>query len=220
MGLVVMGRQYEVVVFDWDGTLVNSEAHIVSSIESAAREVGLPTLEYEVIKDIIGLGMREALLVLYPQLTEVQIVELRKHYSHFFFSKDVDRSMLFDGVLETLEKLQSSGLKLAVATGKSRNGLDKALEAMGLKSYFDIERCADETRSKPHPMMLAEISEYFGLPPAKMFLVGDTEYDLEMAARYGMDSVGVSYGVHDVDRLNKHKPLKVVDHISEILVLI
>jgi len=215
-----MNRQYEVVVFDWDGTLVNSEAHIVSSIEYAARAVGLPMLSYDVIKDIIGLGMREALLVLYPELTDEQILVLRKHYSHFFFSKDIDQTMLFDGVLETLGQLQSSGLKLAVATGKSRNGLDKALEATGLKSYFDIERCADETRSKPDPMMLTQISEHFALPPAKMFLVGDTEYDLEMAARFGMDSVGVSYGVHDVTRLNKHKPLRIVGHISEILALI
>jgi len=215
-----MSGHYEVVVFDWDGTLVDSEAHIVSSIEHAARAVGLPALSYNTIKNIIGLGMREALLVLYPELTDEQIVVLRKHYSHFFFSKVVDQTMLFDGVLETLDQLQSSGLKLAVATGKSRNGLDKALVATGLKPYFDIERCADETRSKPHPMMLAQISEYFSLPPAKMFLVGDTEYDLEMAARFGMDSIGVSYGVHDVARLDKHKPLRIVDHISEILALI
>ncbi|MFT5718226.1 MAG: phosphoglycolate phosphatase [Oleiphilaceae bacterium] len=215
-----MSKQYEVVVFDWDGTLVDSEAHIVASIESAARAIGLPALDYDVIKDIIGLGMREALLVLYPRLTEEQVVDMRQHYSTFFFSKNVDQLMLFDGVLETLEKLKSSGRKLAVATGKSRNGLDKALEATGLKPYFDIERCADETRSKPHPMMLAEISEYFALPSTKMVMVGDTEYDLEMAARFGMESVGVSYGVHDVARLNKHKPLKIVDHISEILVLI
>ncbi|MFT7184663.1 MAG: phosphoglycolate phosphatase [Pseudohongiellaceae bacterium] len=215
-----MSGQYEVVVFDWDGTLVNSEAHIVASIGYAARAACLPALDYDVIKDIIGLGMREALLVLYPELTDEQVVELRQHYSQFFFSKDIDQSILFDGVLATLDQLLASGLKLAVATGKSRNGLDKALEATGLKSYFEIERCADETRSKPHPMMLAEISEHFGLPPAKMFMVGDTEYDLDMAARFGMDSVGVSYGVHDVARLNKHKPLKVVDHISEILALI
>jgi len=215
-----MSGQYEVVVFDWDGTLVNSEAHIVASIEYAARVVGLPVLDYETIKNIIGLGMREALLVLYPELTNEQIVELRKHYSHYFFSKNVDQTMLFDGVLDTLGHLQASGLKLAVATGKSRNGLDKALEATGLKSYFEVERCADETKSKPHPMMLAQISEHFALPSAKMFLVGDTEYDLEMAARFGMDSVGVSYGVHDGARLNKHKQLRIVDHISEILALI
>jgi len=215
-----MSKPYEVVVFDWDGTLVDSEAHIVASIEHAARAVGLPALDYDTIKNIIGLGMREALLVLYPELTDERIAVLRKHYAHYFFSKDVDQTMLFDGVLETLDQLQLSGLRLAVATGKSRNGLNKALEATGLKSYFEIERCADETRSKPHPMMLDQISEHFALPPSKMFLVGDTEYDLEMAARFGMSSVGVSYGVHDVARLDKHKPLRIVDHISEILALI
>ena len=128
--------------------------------------------------------------------------------------------MLFDGVLDTLDQLRSSGVKLAVATGKSRNGLDKALEATGLKPYFDIERCADETRSKPDPLMLEQIADHFAVSPTKMFMVGDTEYDLDMAARFGMGSVGVSYGVHDISRLNKHKPLKIVDHISEILALI
>ena len=215
-----MSGQYEVVVFDWDGTLVNSEAHIVASIEHAAQSVGLPVLQYEETKDIIGLGMREALLVLYPGLSDAEIVTLRQHYSQFFFSKKVDQSMLFDGVLETLDQLRLSGMKLAVATGKSRNGLDKALESTGLKSYFDIERCADETRSKPDPLMLTQIADHFAVSPNKMFLVGDTEYDLEMAARFGMGSVGVSYGVHEVARLTKHKPLKIVDHISEILALI
>ena len=213
-------QQYKLIIFDWDGTLVNSEAHIVASIEHAACAVGLPALDYNTIKNIIGLGMKEALLVLYPGLSDADVDMLRQHYSHFFFSKNVDQTMLFDGVVDTLEQLQSSGLKLAVATGKSRNGLDKALAATGLKSFFDIERCADETKSKPHPMMLAEISEYFKLPANKMFMVGDTEYDLDMASRYNMESVGVSYGVHDVARLHQYKPLKIVDHISEILELI
>jgi phosphoglycolate phosphatase len=215
-----MSGQYEVVVFDWDGTLVDSEAHIVSSIQHASHAVRLPELDYDTIKNIIGLGMREALLVLYPTLTNEKIVELRKHYAQFFFSKRIDQTMLFDGVLETLDKLRISGLKLAVATGKSRNGLDKALEATGLKPYFDVERCADETKSKPDPMMLSQISDHFSLPSTKMFMVGDTEYDLEMAARFGMYSVGFSYVLHDVTRLDKHKPLRIVDHISEILALI
>ncbi len=215
-----MSGNYEVVVFDWDGTLVDSEAHIVASIEHSARAVGLPALSYDSIKNIIGLGMREALLVLYPELTDGEIQTLREHYSHYFFGKEIDQRMLFDGVLDTLGELQASGIKLAVATGKSRNGLDKALHATGLKPYFEIERCADETLSKPNPLMLAQIAGHFSLEPSKMFMVGDTEYDLDMAAQFGMDSVGVSYGVHDVTRLKKHKPLRIVDHISEILALI
>jgi len=215
-----MNKNYEVVVFDWDGTLVDSEQHIVASIEYAARVVGLPALSYDTIKNIIGLGMKEALLVLYPDLTDEQIKVLRERYAHHFFGKEMDQRMLFDGVLDTLDQLQAAGVKLAVATGKSRHGLDKALQATGLKPYFDIERCADESRSKPHPLMLTQISEYFALASSKMCMVGDTEYDLDMAAQFGMDAVGVSYGVHDVTRLQKHKPFRIVDHISELLDII
>jgi len=210
---------YPVYIFDWDGTLVDSELHIVSSIEYAAQEVGLPKLSYSQMKNIIGLGMREALLALYPFLTESQVVDMRKHYSHNFFSSTTTSSELFEGVEHTLESLMSSGVRLAVATGKSRHGLDKALDSTGLKRFFEIERCADETQSKPHPLMLEEIASYFSLPTTQMLMVGDTEYDLEMAARCGMDSVGVSYGVHDVDRLRKHKPRKIIDSLSEILTL-
>lgn len=133
-----MNKNYEVVVFDWDGTLVDSEQHIVASIEYAARVVGLPALSYDTIKNIIGLGMKEALLVLYPDLTDEQIKVLRERYAHHFFGKEMDQRMLFDGVLDTLDQLQAAGVKLAVATGKSRHGLDKALQATGLKPYFDI----------------------------------------------------------------------------------
>jgi len=211
--------KYKAFIFDWDGTLVDSERHIVSSIEHAAQEVGLPLRTYSQMKDIIGLGMKEALLVLYPDLNDSEIESVRGHYSNYFFASSSGALKLFDGVISTLESLQSFGLNLAVATGKSRNGLDKALHSTGLKAFFDVERCADETKSKPHPMMLEEIAEYFSFAPSEMLMVGDTEYDLEMAARIGMDSVGVSYGVHDTERLLRHRPLKIVDKFSEILTL-
>ncbi len=211
---------FEVVVFDWDGTLVDSEQHIVSSIEFAASKLGLPELSYDEMKDIIGLGMQEALQKLYPGLDDDGIAALRAHYSSAFFSKQASPASLFSGVKDALEGLRSRKVNMAVATGKSRRGLERALDATQLRPYFDIERCADETRSKPDPLMLQELCEYFSLPPEKMLMVGDTEYDLHMAQNIGMPAVGVSYGVHDVSRLQKYKPLKIVDNLTEVLTLI
>ena len=216
--------KYQVCIFDWDGTLVNSEQHIVSSIQQAAKLADLPELEYDQIKNIIGLGMREALLALYPELTHSKITELREHYSSFFFAQSAMPFSLFEGVTESLELLKSRGKNLAVATGKSRRGLELALDSSQLRRFFDIERCADETQSKPNTMMLEQIVEFYsqsrGIIGLENFLlVGDTEYDLEMAANMGIDSVGVSYGVHDVERLLKHKPIKIIDNFSEILML-
>ena len=207
---------YKVVVFDWDGTLVDSERHIVSSIEYAADKMSLPERSYDEMKGIIGLGMREALLTLYPELSEDEIKNLRAHYSTQFFSAPTNAAQLFDGVLELLQYLRDKGLKLAVATGKSRNGLEKALDSTTLRPYFDITRCADETRSKPDPLMLVQIADHFEVEPVEMLMVGDTEFDLAMAANLGVPSIAVSHGVHEVERLQLHKPLKVLDHLSEL----
>lgn len=215
--------KYQVYIFDWDGTLVDSERHIVASIERAARAVGLPVLAYDQMKNIIGLGMREALLTLYPDLNDSQVGDLRKHYSKHFFSESVEQGQLFGGVIDVLDTLKSKGLNLAVATGKSRNGFEIALDSTDLRSYFDIGRCADETKSKPHPMMLEQIIEFYAssgqITVEQMVMVGDTEFDLEMASLCGLDSIGVSYGVHDVERLLKHKPVKIIDHFSELLTI-
>lgn len=211
------GKNYQVCVFDWDGTLVNSERHIVESLSYAAERMALPELAYAQLKDIIGLSMQKALEILYPGLSEADIQLMRKHYADYFFSIPQDASTVFNHVPETLKSLQAAGIKLAVATGKSRHGLDKALLSTGLKSFFEIERCADETSSKPDPLMLAEISAHFNLPTSAMLMIGDTEYDLEMARRCGMDALGVSYGVHARERLMKHDPLAIIDCFSELL---
>ena len=212
--------KYQVVVFDWDGTLVDSEAHIVSCIGYAAEQLGLPPLSYDKKKNIIGLGMREALLSLYPELDEGGILRMREHYSSHFFAHSTSAQDLFPGVWETLESLKDRGVRLAVATGKSRNGLSKALISSGLAGFFDIERCADETLSKPDPLMLKEISSFYQRDPKEMLMVGDTTYDMEMAARFGMPSVGVSYGVHQVNDLMAHGPLKVIDALPDLLAVI
>lgn len=208
--------KYEVCVFDWDGTLVNSEKHIVDSLSYAARQLGLPNLSYNTKKDIIGLSMHKALETLYPSLSPSDIDKMRGFYAEHFFSVPQDESTLFNRCVESLASLRDAGVKLAVATGKSRHGLDKALESTGLKKFFDIERCADETKSKPDPLMLFQIAEYYSIPATTMLMVGDTEFDLEMAARFGADSLGVSYGVHSVERLHLHKPIGIIDCLSEI----
>lgn len=209
-------NKYKICVFDWDGTLVDSERHIVDSLTYAAERLSLPPLSYDKKKDIIGLSMHKALETLYPSLSLAGIEQMRAHYGEHFFSVPQDASILFEGVLSTLSDFRNAGVKLAVATGKSRNGLDKALVSTGLKSFFDIERCADETRSKPDPLMLSEIAQYYNADTGSMLMVGDTEYDLEMARNYNMDSVGVSYGVHDKARLVLHNPIAIIDTFSEL----
>jgi len=211
---------YQVIIFDWDGTLVDSEAHIVSSLQQAENELGYPPRTYDENKDIIGLGLREAFIKLYPDIDEQKIDLLKRSYSKFFLSDAVPHGIFFDGVLDVLGQLRSKGYKLAVATGKSRRGLDRVLEQKGMTEFFDIERCADETMSKPHPMMLEQILEFFGVTADKVLMVGDTEYDLEMAVLGGVHSIGVSYGVHDVARLEKHKPVRIIDRFCEILDLV
>tara|TARA_B100001063_G_scaffold187507_1_gene177779 strand:- start:64 stop:714 length:651 start_codon:yes stop_codon:yes gene_type:complete len=209
-------NEIKVCVFDWDGTLVDSEKHIVDSLTYAAEKLALPSLSYEVKKDIIGLSMHKALETLYPVLSMADIEKMRMHYGEYFFSVPQNNQSLFNLVEKTLADLKSKGYKLAVATGKSRNGLDKALVSTGLKRFFDIERCADETRSKPDPLMLSEIADYYGVGASDMLMVGDTEFDLGMASNFGSPSLGVSYGVHEVSRLEKYKPLGIIDCISEI----
>ena len=208
--------KYKVCVFDWDGTLVDSEKHIVDSLSYASEKLALPALTYNEKKDIIGLSMQKALETLYPTLSASDIDKMRSYYGEYFFSVPQDASILFEGVVTTLTSLKDAGFKLAVATGKSRHGLDKALLSTGLKSFFEIERCADETESKPNPLMLQQISRYFNADPGSMLMVGDTVFDLEMARNFSMDSVGVSYGVHDVERLKAHKPIAIIDTFSAL----
>lgn len=209
-------NKYALCVFDWDGTLVDSERHIVESLSYAASKLKLPELSYSAKKDIIGLSMQKALATLYPSLSDADINKMRTYYGEYFFSVPQDASTLFKMCIETLTDLRDAGVLLAVATGKSRHGLDKALSSTGLKKFFEIERCADETLSKPDPLMLKEISQYLNVGHESMLMIGDTEFDLEMAGNFGVDSLGVSYGVHDQERLNKHKPIAIIDCLSEI----
>lgn len=204
-------------IFDWDGTLLDSTDRIVAVMQQAIAERGLMPLTDTSIRNIIGLGLPEALRALFPELPDGELAELQAAYSrHFVAAEDVP-CQLFPGVGATLEKLRADGNRLAVATGKSRRGLTRVLAGLGMLDYFDATRCADETRSKPHPQMLHELLDELVVPAGRAVMVGDTEYDMEMAANAGMPRVAVDYGAHSVERLLPYKPGLVLSRFPDLL---
>lgn len=204
-------------VFDWDGTLIDSVGRIVGCLRRAAEDLGLHGHDDSTFGDVIGLGLPQAIERLYPGLDLERAESFRARYAAHFLSADAEPSGFFPGALEVLEELRRRGHLLAVATGKSRRGLDRVLAQKGMDGYFDATRCADETASKPHPRMLREIFEELGARPRDSVMVGDTEYDMEMARRAGARGVGVSYGVHAPTRLAAHAPELIVDSLAELL---
>jgi phosphoglycolate phosphatase len=204
------------IVFDWDGTLMDSETQIVHAIQSAISDLQLEERSPEQCRDIIGLGLQEAVDALYPGYGEHFRQTFVDRYRHHWFS-DRHASDLFPGTIETLQLLREAGFELAVATGKGRAGLDRALRQTGLESVFSATRCADETRSKPHPRMLREILQELAVAPGQALMVGDTEYDMQMANDAGVAPVAVSYGVHARERLLQHHPLVCLDCITELV---
>ncbi|MCH8497471.1 MAG: HAD-IA family hydrolase [Marinobacter sp.] len=207
---------FKVVIFDWDGTVVDSVEHITDSLQQAAADLGFDPLARAAYRDIIGLGMVEALNVLYPGIQKSDMMALRDRYGHYFFQKLTTPQQVFAGMDGLLSDLRHAGVGRAVATGKSRRGLDAALQSSGLGSLFEVTRCADETRSKPDPLMLEQILSHYRLAPDEVVMVGDTVYDLDMAARIGMPSVGVEWGVHDREALHQHQPHAVVNTVDDL----
>lgn len=209
-------KEIKLLIFDWDGTLMDSVMHIVDCMRNAIQELGLESRSESEMKNIIGLGMREAIYVLYPeQQTPVFADRFTEAYREYFFTTNAPQS-LFDGVVKTLQDLKQNDYWLAIATGKSRRGLDKVLAETGIGELFLESRCADETRSKPHPQMLEEILQSLQVDPQQALMIGDTEYDMEMAVNAGVLPVGVSYGVHDPDRLKQFKPAHILDNIRHL----
>lgn len=204
-------------IFDWDGTLCDSTRKIAQCMIAASEALKLPTIEEADVFNIIGLGLPEAIAQLFPGISEHDALALREGYSARFLADDQQPSLLFDGVEETLKELKSAGIHIAIATGKSRRGLNRILTSLQWLDYFDGSRCADETASKPNPLMLHELLQEFQRKPEEAVLIGDTEFDMEMAQRAGMPRIAVSYGAHHLDRLKPYKPALCVDHIGEIL---
>ncbi|WP_250657952.1 HAD-IA family hydrolase [Alkalimarinus coralli] len=209
--------RYKAIAFDWDGTLVDSIDHIVGSMKGAAERMSLAARANQDIRNIIGLGMKEAIRTLYSDMSDSDIDLFRQHYSDVFFSTEVGRKDLFPNADELLGELNTRGLRLAVATGKSRRGLDIALKTTGLKKHFSVERCADESRSKPHPLMLNQIMATLDIQPEDMLMVGDTDYDMDMAQRAGVDRLGVSFGAQPVERLECYRPVGIIDDLGDLM---
>ena len=206
----------KLVIFDWDGTISDSVARIVNSMQSAAVELDMTMPTYLEVKEIIGLGLTEAVFRLFPQASREQVFQLQTSYSRHYRAEDSAPCPFFPGVEETLHQLKADGYQLAVATGKSRAGLDRVLLSLGMEDFFHNSRCADETLSKPHPLMLEELLAEFDLPAEAAVMIGDTEFDMEMAVNAGMPRIAVSYGAHHADRLHAFEPLACVDLFSEI----
>lgn len=211
-----MNHEAKLIVFDWDGTLMDSAAHIVSCLQNAIVELNLEPRTDDEVKNIIGLGLREALLALYPRATDKELSTLVARYREHFFDQQTDPCELFLGAKELIQELEAKDYYLAVATGKGRNGLDKVLKETGMGAFFPITRCADEAHSKPHPKMMLDIIDYYGIEANEAIMVGDTEYDLQMANNAEALSVAVSYGVHEKQRLLDCKPLTCLDSVNDL----
>ncbi len=206
---------FDLIAFDWDGTLFDSTQIIVRCIQAAVRDVGGTVPTDEAAGYVIGLGLMQALAHAAPDVPESKYPELGARYRHHYIAHQNDIS-LFEGVLPLLAALKARGHKLAVATGKSRHGLDEALQAVELKGRFDASRTADETAGKPHPRMLHELMDQFGVTPARTLMIGDTTHDLQMAVNAGCASVGVSYGAHEFAAFEVLKPRFVAHSVAEL----
>jgi len=209
-------KQFDLIVFDWDGTLMDSTATIVKSIQAAARDLGLPIPSREAASHVIGLGLAEAMqAVLGPDVDPKYYPRMVERYRYHYLTKDHELT-LFDGVPEMLEALTQQGYFLAVATGKSRVGLNRALNAAKLLTTFAATRCADETFSKPHPAMLQELTRELGQDLKRTVMIGDTTHDLLMAQNAGSAGIAVEYGAHPVDQLYACQPIFSAKNVPEL----
>lgn len=210
-----MTLRYELIVFDWDGTLMDSAGAIVRAIQASARDLGLPEPSEMRARHVIGLGLQEALSYAVPELDPSAYPEMVERYRHHYLSAD-HQLELFPGSYELIESLAGSGRFLGVATGKSRKGLDRALGHSGLGPFFHATRCADECFSKPHPQMLQEVMAECGVTPERTLMIGDTTHDLLMARNAGVGAVAVDFGAHPRQVLVEAAPLGVVDSTAAL----
>jgi phosphoglycolate phosphatase len=212
-----MNNKYKLLIFDWDGTLIDSEATIVSCMQAAIELEGMEIRSYDEIRNIIGLGLEEAIQSLFPEADDFLVTSLVESYRSFFFSDDSPQSQLFPGAKQAIQTLTEAGYLLAIATGKSRRGLDKELGSSDLEEYFPITRTAEETFSKPHPMMLDEIVVDCNVEVDEALMIGDSEYDLQMANNINMDCLAVTCGVHEQERLLEQNPVGLVHSAADIV---
>ncbi len=210
-----MQNNYDLIIFDWDGTLANSTQLIVDAICKGSIDVDLPEPSQEAASGIIGLGFREAVYQLFGQIPDAQLHQLTARYTHYYGLGE-DNIPLFDGVPETIGHLAAKGIPLAVATGKGRRGLNKALANSGIAHHFVATRCVDECHSKPHPQMILDLMDEVAATPERTLMIGDTSFDLQMAQNANVASLGVTYGAHPLERLLPHEPLAHFEQFSHL----
>jgi phosphoglycolate phosphatase len=210
-----MAKRFDLIVFDWDGTVMDSTAVIATSIQSACRDLNLPVPSDEAARHVIGMGLTEALRHAVPDAPESMYEPLAERYRHYFLAQD-SMIPLFEGARETIIELYEAGYILAVATGKSRTGLNRVLQSSDMRSYFHATRTADETFSKPHPAMLLEIMEELGMESSRVLMVGDTTHDLQMAINARVAALGVTHGAHPVEQLRALAPLALLDDFAQL----
>lgn len=209
--------RYDLLIFDWDGTLVDSIGRIVQAIASAAQDCGLEPPLPEATRGIIGLAMPQAIAVLYPELEDpLRVRHFQQTYSDHYLALEANPSALYSGVGQGLQLFRDQGYALAVATGKTRRGLDRVLAGQGWHGFFDITRCADETASKPDPLMLHEILAHCRACPERALMVGDSVFDLDMAKAAGIDAVGVSYGAQPAEVLRAREPVLMIERFEQL----
>ncbi len=208
-------KDYQLIIFDWDGTLMDSTQQIINCMQSAIEQLTLPELSNNTVSHIIGLGLNEAVEVLYPDLDPHLRQQLGQHYTQNWLNSPQE-APLFANAENLIKQLNSHEFFLGVATGKSRRGLDKVLNKTQLIHYFHATRCVDECHSKPHPDMLTQLMDFFGVEADKTLMVGDTSHDLLMAQNAGADCVGISHGAHDIVALQACQPKEIVDNLYQL----
>lgn len=209
------GSKYSLIVFDWDGTLFDSAAVIADCIQQAARDMALPVPDRGTASHVIGLGLQDSLRHAMPALPPERYGEFLALYRGYFVEREHSLG-LFPGITELLVELKQRGHRLAVATGKPRHGLDRALQASGVGALFDATRCGDETRPKPDPQMLLDLMQELALDRGELLMIGDTTHDLGMARGAGVDAVAVGYGAHPLESLSAWQPRACVGSVGEL----
>lgn len=204
-------KQYELVIFDWDGTLMDSVGKIVASMQQTARALELPVPSELAVRDIIGLSMHEALSTLHPDGDDRVYSLMMDMYRQQYLELNDTPSPLFEGAELLVQQLNDIGYQLAVATGKARAGLTRVLNETGLGAHFVASRCADEAMSKPNPEMILQLLSELNIAPEKAIMIGDSVHDMNMANNAGIDAIGVSYGAHAEDKLRSTNPKAIIN---------
>ncbi|MBI5430032.1 MAG: HAD-IA family hydrolase [Nitrosomonadales bacterium] len=210
-----MSKRYDLIVFDWDGTVMDSTAVIAGSIQAACRDLGLAEPDDQTARHVIGLGLDQALRYAVPDAPEAMRPDLVERYRHHFLAQD-QSIPLFEGARETIAELHDAGYRLGVATGKSRAGLERVMDSSGLRGYFHATRTADQTFSKPNPAMLFELMDELGASAERTLMVGDTSHDVQMAQNANVDVVAVGHGAHPAEELQALRPLALVGDFAEL----